>query len=334
MKMLIDVVTGTQRVQVQVVSYNSGEKLREVLQSILQQTYPLHRILVIDNASSDNSFEVCREMSDRIEVISLPENKGYAFAHNLGFRMALSDGCHAVLTVNPDVILSPSYVAELMESESGPVHSRRIGGWTGKLLRQEEPSQAAGMTTSSAGPILDSAGLEEGAFYHVVDRGSKQPDGDEYAEACTVWGVCGAAALYSTQMLRDVEWNGQFLDESFFLYKEDVDLAWRANLKGWTFFYQPKALAWHRRGWRRGQPPSPKAVAHSFANQVSMVVSYAPIAPHTFVSILVECVRWLMIRLRAPEAAKMARKLIRQHWRISLQKRAAYRDVRPRWGGA
>ncbi|MCP1309725.1 glycosyltransferase family 2 protein [Paenibacillus tyrfis] len=67
-----------------------------------------------------------------------------------------------------------------------------------------------------------------------------------------VIGVPGAAALYSSSMVRDVSIDDEFFDEDFFAYKEDVDVAWRSRLLGWKALYCPDAQAFHNRGWKKG----------------------------------------------------------------------------------
>jgi GT2 family glycosyltransferase len=62
-----------------------------------------------------------------------------------------------------------------------------------------------------------------------------------------VFGTTAAAGFYRRRMLEDISLDGQIFDEQFFVYREDVDLAWRAQLYGWPCGYQPRALAYHVR---------------------------------------------------------------------------------------
>ena len=62
---------------------------------------------------------------------------------------------------------------------------------------------------------------------------------------------CGAAVLFRRAMLEEVQIDGEYFDEDFFAYKEDVDICWRAQLLGWSSFYNPAAIAYHLRGWKR-----------------------------------------------------------------------------------
>jgi GT2 family glycosyltransferase len=73
----------------------------------------------------------------------------------------------------------------------------------------------------------------------------------QYERPEQVFSVCGAAVLFRKAMLEDVRIEGEYFDEDFFAYKEDVDICWRAQLMGWSSFYTPSAIAYHLRGWKR-----------------------------------------------------------------------------------
>jgi GT2 family glycosyltransferase len=78
-------------------------------------------------------------------------------------------------------------------------------------------------------------------------------------------------------MLKDIALDGEFFDESFFAYKEDIDLCWRARLRGWDVRYIPKALGWHLRGWAGSRPPAPQTLPlvarlHSFKNHYLLIL--------------------------------------------------------------
>jgi hypothetical protein len=86
-----------------------------------------------------------------------------------------------------------------------------------------------------------------------VSRGQGEPDGPTHARPGPVFGADGPVPVYRRAALQDARlprtgggW--EVLDEDFFLYKEDVDLAWRLQRLGWSAWYAPDALAWHARG--------------------------------------------------------------------------------------
>lgn len=307
---------GRPLVQVQIVTYNSESHIGRCLQSLAKQTAVIDRVLVIDNASTDSTTAILRAAN--VPVLQMERNVGYAAGHNQGFRRAIEYGMDVVVTLNPDVELDPQYIEIAVESLW---KDPRCGAVTGKLIRPDG--------------LIDSAGLEMQAFYHVRDRGAGQPDGDRWAFPEPVWGICGAAAVYRVQMLRDIALaNGDIFDESFFIYKEDVELCWRATRAGWGFWYEPRAVAVHVRGWRRGSRVSDLAVAHSFVNQTALLVRHVPkVSLCLALALFVEFARYVMLMALRPQAWAQTTKLIAKYWRHHWRVRRELSD-RFGWGYA
>ncbi len=296
--------------QVQIVTYNSEDVIAACLEGLLQQTMLPNRVMIIDNASTDQTKKVMEsyqtefhEKNILFEIIYLPLNSGYAAAHNQGIKAAVVDQFDYISTLNPDVQLAPDY---FMYTISDFRLNAEIGGVTGKLLRPHlHPSPT----------VIDSAGLRMELFYHVRDRGQDESDHGQYDVPGYVWGICGAAAVYRTKMLEALTYQGQFFDESYFLYKEDVDLCWRGNGVGWKFYYEPRTFAWHQRGWKKGQHISDQAQIHSFANQIALLVKNVPrFTPMLVLSILVESIRWIGMVFRSPGTAIATLKKIHSTW--------------------
>ncbi len=298
------------KLQVQIVTYNSEDAIADCLDALLAQSLLPSRIMIIDNASIDQTKRVIEsyqslfhEKKIILETIFLPANTGYAAAHNKGIQAALADQFDFICTLNPDVRLESNY---LKYTTSDFRLDAAIGGVTGRLLR---PQSASSKT------IIDSAGLQMEAFYHVRDRGQEEVDRGQYDEPAYVWGVCGAAALYRKEMLEELVYQGKCFDESFFLYKEDVDLCWRGNARGWKFYYEPRAIAWHERGWKKGVQVTSQAQIHSFANQIALLIKHVSgISPMLLLSILIEMVRWIGIAIRSPGIASSIQRKIRAEW--------------------
>ncbi|WP_198146627.1 glycosyltransferase family 2 protein [Alicyclobacillus hesperidum] len=305
MRMRIDSGHIGLRIQVQIVTYNSANVIRACLDAVTSQTARIERVVVIDNGSEDDTLGIVE--AGRVDVVPIGRNIGYASGHNVGFRMAIDRGMDVVITLNPDVVLDSEYVAKAIESLCADAS---IGGVTGKLCRPDGR--------------LDSAGLEMWSFYHVRDRGSEQKDDNRWSGMCEVWGVCGAAAVYRVAMLKDVMLrSGDILDSVFFLYKEDVDLCWRARQFAWRFLYNPDAVAIHGRGWKRGTRPSVIATGHSFANQIALLVRHVPTFSFGVVmAICVELGRYMMLALKRPNVWWFATRLIVAHWRYHWRVRS------------
>jgi len=308
--------------QVQIVTYNSAAVIADCLSAVLAQSVQATRILVLDNGSDDGTLAIAREIAagdheGLVQIRAQASNLGYAGAHNRGFAEALAAGVDTVLTVNPDVLLAPDYLAWCLHQVARALEAGvQLGGVMGKLIRSD-------------GRVLDSTGLVMGPVLHVVDRGADEADRGQYDRAPDVWGICGAAALYTGACLRALhEHDNMVLDEAFFLYKEDVDLCWRARLLGFSFLYAPRAQAVHERGWKRGQAPHALAEANSWANQVGIVVAYTPIWRGMYwLAMAAECVRWLLLLTRRPRTARLAWRLMRERWGHAVRKGRAYRGV-------
>jgi len=219
------------RVAVQIVTFNSGRHIEACLRSVLSQSLLPDEIIVIDNNSGDDTKQKLADFPAARTVFN-SENRGFAAAHNQALAMSRSD---YVLVLNPDVVLERGYIETLVKVlDAHP----RGGSATGLLLRNHPEH------------IVDSTGLAITKTRRAYDRGSGAARRDYDPD---VFGVSGAAALYKRAMIEDVSWNGQFFDESFFAYKEDVDVAWRARLFGWSAHYVPEAVARHERGWKEGE---------------------------------------------------------------------------------
>ncbi len=312
------------RIQVQIVTYNSAHCISACLAAVTAQSYPLSSMLVIDNASSDNTLALVESFPD-VRIERLDSNTGYAHAHNVGFVHAVEQGIDVVLTLNPDVLLHEDYISEALTA----FDDAKVGGATGKLWRV--------LGKGEEELHLDTTGLVMGAFYHAYDRGSqsidhKQFDQERHRE---VWGVCGAAALYRVTMLQDVQEEGKAFEEAFFLYKEDVDLCFCALRLGWRFAYVASATGFHRRGWQKGRPQvATLAYEHSFANQVAILMRHGTWwFPALWLSILLESARYVRMMMVSPQCAQKSMALIRSQWGHHGAFRQAYAErVRARRG--
>jgi len=247
-------------VSVTIVTYNSGRFIRRCLESVLAQAYPWKEIIVIDNASTDGTIDILEQFEGRCRIHYNQENIGFAGAQNQA--IALSDSTW-VLTLNPDVLLLPNFIQALVDAgEADP----RAGTLCGKLLTMtahfEIPAQ----------PVVDSTGIYFNPMLRHLDRGSQEVDNGHYLEYEYVFGATAAAALYRRSMIEDVSIDGEFFDFDFFVYREDADVAWRAQLMGWKCLYVPYARGYHVRkvlpGIRRALPP--EINMHSVKNRFLM----------------------------------------------------------------
>lgn len=221
-------------VSILIVTFNSARHIAACMESVRAQDYAPLEIKIVDNASTDRTPEILRSVKNA-EVSFNTENRGFAAAQNQAMRSAKGEW---LLCLNPDVVLSTDFVRELVSALS---LDAKVGTVCGKLLRWQ-PGKEPERTK-----VIDSTGIYFLPNLRHLDRGSEQIDSGQYDRMEYVFGATGAAALYRRAMVEDVSVNGEFFDEEFFSYREDADLAWRAQLMGWKCLYTPTAVAWHER---------------------------------------------------------------------------------------
>ncbi|MGB9612009.1 MAG: glycosyltransferase family 2 protein [Bryobacteraceae bacterium] len=247
-------------VSVTIVTYNSGRYIKRCLESVLAQKGPQIEIIVVDNNSTDGTRDILERYEDRCTIIYNDRNIGFAAAQNQAIRLSRGNW---VLTLNPDVLLMPYFIQALLEA--GRLDNR-IGTVCGKLLVMSPDF------TIDARPRVDSTGIYFTPYLRHLDRGSRQIDNGHYLKREYVFGATAAAALYRREMIDDISIDGEFFDSDFFVYREDADVAWRAQLMGWRCLYTPYARGYHVRAVLPGNRRAlPKEInMHSVKNRFLM----------------------------------------------------------------
>ena len=226
-------------VSILITTYNSDKFLKRCLESALQQDYAEREIIIVDNASGDATRAVLHEFETRARVIYNETNRGFAGGQNQAIAESRGDW---LFSLNPDVLLQPDFLSRLLEAAGGGERAEaRIGALSGKLLRWTPGA------SEERSNMIDSTGIYFLRNLRHLDRGSDQIDRGQYERREYVMGATAAAALYRRAMVEDISVGGEFFDEDFFAYREDADVAWRAQLMGWRCLYVPEALAWHVR---------------------------------------------------------------------------------------
>ena len=237
-------------VSVLIVTWNSAQFLEKCFASIDRQEYRDLEVVVVDNASTDATAELLRSREAKWHVIYNPKNIGFAAGQNQAIRAAHGDW---LLCLNPDVLLAEDFIVRLFEALS--LHTE-AGAICGKLLRWV-PSAEVERTH-----IIDSTGIYFTRNMRHRDRGAEETDNGQYDRLQWVFGATGAAAMFRRPFVEAVSVDGEFFDEDFFAFREDADLAWRAQLMGWKCLYVPSAVAWHV---RRVTPERREQLSHEIS---------------------------------------------------------------------
>jgi GT2 family glycosyltransferase len=261
----------TPSVTVVVVTWNGADLLVRCLDALRRQTYPQLRVLVVDNASADDTVARVTVSYPEVDLRRAPTNLGFAGGNNLALRGLEAD--YAVL-VNNDARPEPDLVASLVAAMERPGWER-VGAATARLLLAGRFVRRAGgwqrvdddpggvVLVNSTGNVLDRSGFGKDRDWLAVDDGAPAPE--------RVFGFCGAAAILRRAALQDV---GLF-DEQYFLYYEDTDLSWRLRLAGWDVRHVPGAVAWHEHAASSGED-SPLFRFHNDRNRLLTLVKNAP----------------------------------------------------------
>ena len=215
----------TKKVSIIIPNYNGQKYLGDCIDSLHQLDIPHenYEIIVVDNASSDNSVEfICSKYPD-VVLIQASKNLGFASGCNLGIKN--SSGEYIVL-LNNDTVVDKNWLKELV-AVAGCDEEVAIAG--SKLLFKDDPRKIQNATT-----FLTDRG--DGG-----DVGTYQPDEGQYDSTREVMAVCGASMLIRRTLIEEI---GP-LDEDFFAYYEELDLCYRARLYGKKIIFAPKSIVYH-----------------------------------------------------------------------------------------
>lgn len=192
------------------------------LASLKKQTYRDYRILVVDNASTDESIEYMKENYPEIDVIALDQNYGFSRAVNVGIQNSATP---YVILLNNDTTVDPHYVEEMVKAiEKSP----RIFSVSSKMIQMYHPE------------LIDSAGDLYTLIGWGICRGTGRPV-TNYTEADEIFTACAGAAIYRRSAFKKIG----YFDENHFAYLEDIDVGYRAKIYGYKNMYCPTALVYH-----------------------------------------------------------------------------------------
>lgn len=227
------------RVSIVIPTHNGAAMLLECLQAVRRQTYSSYEVVVVDDASTDDTEQRLAEMAEvvpRLGVVRMKGQRGHGFvaACNLGLAKAQGE---ILVMLNNDAVPDPEWLGELVGAlDRNPWAAMAAS----KLVLHSKPG-----TLHSVGDYYGSNGVPN-------SRGVWQQDDGQYDAEEEVFGPAAAAAAYRWSMLADLAYaggtspQGRVLDPQLWMYCEDVDLNLRARLRGYRTVYVPTARVRHR----------------------------------------------------------------------------------------
>lgn len=214
-----------------IVNWNGKDLLKNCLDSLENQTSFDFRIILVDNGSKDGSVLFLKEKYPKIEIIELSENFGFAKANNIGISRAFEDEkVRHILTLNNDTVVDSKFIETILKEI-------RINSNFGSI----QPK-----IFDSKGEKIDCVGMLISFEMSAQNKGYGEKDLGQFEKKEEIFGSSACASLYSREALESVKLpRGNYFDESYFAYFEDVDLAWRMRLAGFKSYYCPEAKVFH-----------------------------------------------------------------------------------------
>lgn len=211
-------------ISVIVVNWNGKHFLEECLSALRRQTFRDFETILVDNGSQDGSVEYIRAQFPEVRLVALPDNLGFTGGNIAGYELA---GGELIVLLNNDTEAHSGWLEEI---HKGSVAYPEAGSFASKMMYFGERKR------------IENCGFEVGIGGTTMDLGRDELDGPGWACSRRVFGACGGAVAYRRRMLENIG----FLDPDFFMIYEDVDLSFRAQLRGYECVYIPGAVVYHR----------------------------------------------------------------------------------------
>jgi GT2 family glycosyltransferase len=209
-------------VSIIVLNYNAGKLLHNCIESLQKLDYKEIETIVVDNISTDNSQNECKEKFPNIKLIQNEENLGYCEGNNVGIRQAKGE---YTLVLNPDTIVESNLISELLSA----FRKKGDGLYQPKILSLDNKE------------ILQSTGNMIHLFGFGFARDKGKLDNDEINEIDSVGYASGTCLFSSKEIFKKLG----FFDDFLFLYHDDLDLGWRAKQQEIKSYFVPSTVIYH-----------------------------------------------------------------------------------------
>lgn len=224
------------------------------LTSLAQSTYQNNQIIVLDNASSDDSVTAIRAAFSAVQIIELSTNLGYAGNNNVGIAAAIAQAADWVFVLNEDTILDPDCIQELVHFGES---DQQIGIVGPMVYHHSEPT------------VIQSAGGKLGRYWKSQHVAQNELDTGQISRPHAVEWISGCAILVRRAVIAQVG----AIDERFFYYWEETEWCVRARAANWKIFQVPAAKLWHK-GVQRDYRPKPAVAYYNTRNQLLLFANH------------------------------------------------------------
>ena len=216
-------------VSIIIVNYNGRMHLARCLDSVKKMNYKNIEVILVDNGSNDGSVEFIEKNYGWVKLIKNRENLGPIIARNMGIKKSKG---YLIAFLDNDTEVDKNWLKELVNSME-----KDVGVCASKVMLFDNRK------------LINSAGMGCDIYGFAFSRGLKarglyEKDVGQYDKVGEVFAAYAAAMLVRKDVLKKVG----YLDESFGMYYEEIDLCWRIRLAGYKILYVPKAVVYHKIG--------------------------------------------------------------------------------------
>jgi GT2 family glycosyltransferase len=209
-----------------VVNWNRKEDTLRGLRALDSAEYAQMSVLLVDNASTDDSVAVIKDTFPDLAVLALDDNLGFTGGYNAGIRYFMERDTDYVLLINNDAVLAPDALQKLVDSaETNP----NAALFSAEVRSIEQPERII----FAGGTLQDGWMVRHDRLGQAYRDCSRQPYTTDFLSGCVVMARCNR--------LQEIG----LLDEDFFMYFEDVEWSYRTQQHGYDLLVVPDAVAWH-----------------------------------------------------------------------------------------
>ena len=249
-------------VAIVILNWNGKKFLQQFLPSVLASTYENKRVIVADNASTDDSIAFVQQHFKTVEVLTSKENNGFAKGYNYFLRQVEAD---YYILLNNDVEVEPAWIEPVMALLQA---NKMIAACQPKILSYHNKHlfEYAG----AAGGWIDTLGypFSRGRVFDVLEE-----DEGQYNDTAPVFWASGAAMFINADLFHEQDG----FDEFFFAHQEEIDLCWRLQRNGYLIYTCPQSIVYHVGGGTLPTGSSTK-VYLNFRNNLIMICRNMPIS--------------------------------------------------------
>jgi N-acetylglucosaminyl-diphospho-decaprenol L-rhamnosyltransferase len=225
-----------------IVTNNSEKHIDKAIHCLKEQTVPPEQIIVVDTGSNDTNYLLPYGEKNSTQLVIAKKGIGFCRGNNIGMAH-VSESCKYVFFLNPDAFLTHTFLERAIQFMENPAN-QTCGALTGITLGYD-------ITQNLPTGKYDTTGIFRKWYgkWYDRDQGSLYQT-SLYQKQEELLAICGAVFFCRKRALDEVSIREyEVFDNSFYMYKEDIDLSFRLRAKQWRLIFLPNLICYHCRGW-------------------------------------------------------------------------------------